>query len=134
MASSLDHYPINISETAQTAQTTQTERSQIFQQDDQIPEMRVHPKFFKKMSLLKSHMNEQNCTILLFALIGIALAILIFGIIPMPIGYFVYMFLYPDANIMMFSVFTWAVGFLSIMIFTSLPTGCLCCLCCFASS
>jgi hypothetical protein len=81
-----------------------------------------------------SENRQKLCSLVLLSCVGILLFVLIFGLLPMPLGYVVYIVIYPGSDLMMFSIFTWGVGFLSM---SALFFGCgsyCCCIyfCCLA--
>lgn len=72
--------------------------------------------------------NEQKvCFLVMLSCFGIILFVFLFGVLPMPIGYVVYTLFYPGADLLMFSVTTWAVGFITLSAITG---SCGCCCCC----
>lgn len=78
-----------------------------------------------------SENRQRVCYLVLLSCVGIWLFVLLFGLLPMPLGYVVYIVLYPGSDLMMFSLFTWIVGFLFIaLLFFGFGSCCCCIYCC----
>lgn len=83
---------------------------------------------------INSENNEKLCLLGMISCFGIILFVLLFGLLPMPVGYAIYIVIYPGSNIAMFSILTWGVGILSLCLFFSGCGSCCFCFycCCFA--
>lgn len=91
-------------------------------------------RFLDFQDTFKERLRSRNCESMLFlivmSLIGILAFVLIFAILPMPLGYLIYLIIYPSSEIFMFSILTWSIGFFSMIMFSFFCTCCCFCVSC----
>ena len=91
-----------------------------------------HFESFCNKSIFQCENLEECCFVSILSFCALLIFLILFAFLPMPIGYHVYLFLWPGSQVSMFSILTWGLGIATMFLFGTCSGAfcvCVCCLC-----